>query len=198
MLLVLPLHLILFFIWHRFRHLIKIMADVGDILNDNEFFGDVVDTPKEGIEQHKKRECLKSVIDKGKAHLLGHKWTHGRVDKASDEIINKTYAEYKQRELNEKGEKNGKALGKHVINLYSIGISRWLKIKDAKKLRQDIENDPIIKDQMANLGCLFVCTFGNYLVPVLTAVHTANNVDFGSEPEDKGCESNEKGPYFSL
>ena len=77
------------------------MADVGDILNDDEFFGDVVDTPKEGIEQHKKRECLKGVIDKDKAHLFGHKWTHGRVDKASDEIINKTYAEYKQRELTE-------------------------------------------------------------------------------------------------
>ena len=80
MLLVLPLHLILFFIWHRFRHLIKIMADVGDILNDDEFFGDVVDTPKEGIEQHKKREELKSAIDKGRLY----KWTHKRVDKASD------------------------------------------------------------------------------------------------------------------
>ena len=34
------------------------MASVGDILIDNGFFGDVVDTPKEGIEQHKKRECL--------------------------------------------------------------------------------------------------------------------------------------------
>ena len=66
-LLILPLYIILFFIWYQFRHLIKIMADVGDILNDNEFFGDVVDTPKEGIEQHKKREELKSVIDKGKA-----------------------------------------------------------------------------------------------------------------------------------
>ena len=65
-------------------------------------------TPKESIEQHKKREELKSVIDKGR---LGHKWTHERVDKASDEIINKTYAEYKQRELNEKGEKTGKTLG---------------------------------------------------------------------------------------
>ena len=42
-----------------------IMADVGDILNDDEFFGDIVDTPKEGIEQHKKREELKSVIEKG-------------------------------------------------------------------------------------------------------------------------------------
>ena len=57
-LLLLPLYLILFFIWWRFQHLIKIMADVGDILNDNEFFGDVIDTPKEGIEQHKKREKL--------------------------------------------------------------------------------------------------------------------------------------------
>ena len=70
-----------------------------------------------------------------------------------------TYAEYRQRELNKKGEKTGKALDKHVINLYSTGISRWLKIKEVKKLRQDIDNDPIIKDQMANLGCLFVCVW---------------------------------------
>ena len=53
LLLVLPLYLMLFFIWYRFRHLIKIMADAEDILNDD-FFGDVVDTPKEDIEQHKK------------------------------------------------------------------------------------------------------------------------------------------------
>ena len=46
-LLVLPLYLILFFIWWQFRHLIKIMADVEDILNDDEIFGDAVDTPKE-------------------------------------------------------------------------------------------------------------------------------------------------------
>ena len=49
------------------------MADVGNILNDDNFFGDIVDTPKEGIEQHRKRECLNSVICKGKANLLGSK-----------------------------------------------------------------------------------------------------------------------------
>ena len=98
------------------------------------------------------------------------------MDKVSEEIINKTYAEYKHKDLNEKGEKTGKALGKHVINLYSTGVSRWLKIKDVKKLRQDIENDPIIKDQMVNLGCLLVCTFGNFLTPVLVAVNMANNL----------------------
>ena len=57
-----------------------------------------------------------------------------------------------------------------------LAFFQWLKIRDIKKLQQDIENDPIIKDQMANLGCLFVCTFGNYLVPVLVAAHTVNNV----------------------
>ena len=67
LLLVLPLYLVLFFIWHQFRHLIKIMDSVEDVLND------VVDTPEEGIEQHKKQKELKNVINKCK---LGYKWTH--------------------------------------------------------------------------------------------------------------------------
>ena len=114
------------------------------------------------------------------------------MEKASDETINKIYVEYRQRELNEKGKKTGKALGKHVITLYSVGISWWLKIRDVKKLQRDIENDPIIKEQMADLGCLLVCTFGNFLAPVLIAAHTANTLDLDDEPEDGDYES--KGP----
>ena len=49
------------------------MDDVENILNDDDFFGAIVDTPKEGIEQHRKREYLKSVISKGKVYLLGSK-----------------------------------------------------------------------------------------------------------------------------
>ena len=71
-LLVLPLYLILFSIWWRFQPVINAMASVENILNDGNFFGDIVDTPKESIEQRKKRKCLKSAIDKGKAHLLRH------------------------------------------------------------------------------------------------------------------------------
>ena len=153
------------------------------------FFGDVVDTPKEAIEneKHQKREELKGVISMGKTNLLGHKWTPGRVDKASDQIINKTYAEYKQRELNEKGEKAAKALGKYAINLYSRRISWLVKIRDVKKLRQDIEE--VIKHQMANLGCLLVYTFGDYLAPILVAVQTVEILDRGDEPENEGYKS---------
>ena len=156
------------------------------VLKNDEFFGDTVDTPKEGIEQHRKRECIKSVIVSGKE----------TVDKASDKTINKTCKQrelnaafYKQCELNEKGEKTGKVLGKHVINLYSTGISRLIKIRDVKKLQQDIENDPIIKHQTAKLRCLSVYTFGNFLAPVLVAAHTVNKLDLGNKPEDEGYES---------
>ena len=90
-LLVLALYLILFFIWWLFQPLVKAMSDVGDIFDDD-FFGNIVDTPKEGIEQHKKRECLKNFIGKGKGYLL-RKWTEERVDKVSDETINKKNAE---------------------------------------------------------------------------------------------------------
>ena len=167
------------------------MAGIENILNDYDFFGDTVDTPKEGIEQHKKWECLTGVISRGKACLLGREWTQEKVDKSRYETTDKIYAEYKQHGLNEKSEKTGKAWGKHVINLYSTGISRVAKIRDVKILQQDVENDPIIKYQMANLGCLLVCTFGNFLAPVLVAVHTVNNLDLGDEQgyEKEGYES---------
>ena len=166
------------------------MIDVEKILNVDEFFGDIVDTPKEGIEQHKKRECLKSFIDRGKAYLSGSKWIQERLDKASDETINKTFALYKQHELNKKGEKTAKALGKHVIKLYSNGISRFVKIRDVKKLRQDIKDDPLIKDQMTCLGCFLLYTLDDYLTPVLVAAHTLNNLDCGAEPDSEDYESN--------
>ena len=42
---------------------------------------------------------------------------------------------------------------------------------------------------MANLGCLLVCSFGNFLTPVLVAAHTVNNLDLGDELENEGYES---------
>ena len=48
------------------------MADVENILNDDEFFGDIFDIPK-CIDQHRKQECLKSVKSSGKGYLLGRK-----------------------------------------------------------------------------------------------------------------------------
>ena len=42
---------------------------------------------------------------------------------------------------------------------------------------------------MAALGCLLVYTFGDYLAPILLAVHTVNNLDRDDEPKNEGNES---------
>ena len=85
-----------------------------------------------------------------------------------------------------------------VISLYSAGVFQVAKIRDVKKLQQDIENDPINKDQMANLGCLLVCTFSNFIGPVLVAAHTVNNLDLGHEQgfDNEGSENDLK-DFFS-
>ena len=81
--------------------------------------------------------------------------------------------------------------GKHAINLYSSEISRFVKIRDVKKLQQEIEDDPVIKYQMVTLGCLLVYTFGDYRAPNLVAVHAMNNLDRGDEPEEDEFYENE-------
>ena len=91
--------------------------------------------------------------------------------------------------MNEKGEKTGKVLDKHVINLYSTGISQWVKIRDVHKLHQGIENDPIIEDQMDDLGCLLVSTLGKLLAPVLWAAHSVKNLDLDNELENEDYEN---------
>lgn len=54
---------------------------------------------------------------------------------------------------------------------------------DIKKLQKHIENDPIIRDRMAKLGCLLLCTVDNFLAPVLAATHLVINLDLGNENE---------------
>ena len=47
-------------------------------------------------------------------------------------------------------------------------------------MTQSSENDTIIRDQMGNLGCLLVCTFGNFVAPVLVGAHAVYNIDLGN------------------
>lgn len=94
--------------------------------------------------------------------------------------------------------KNAKSLReKHAVSLHSTGISQVVKIKDVKKLQQDTENNLFVRDLMANLSCLLVCTFGYFLALVLVAAHTVNNIDLGLKQsfDNEGYESNSISKY---
>ena len=134
-------------------------------------FFDEVDTPK--VEnQH---EFVKELITQGKK-LPGKKpWTVEPIDQASNEEVEKLHSKYTEKELQHKGEKTGKAMGKHLIKIYLNGVSKVLRIDDMEQLRKDIDEDPIIKDSMTDIGGLMVSTFGKWLSPILIACHRANH-----------------------
>ena len=53
-------------IWRFFQQIRTLITDIGEILNDDEFFANTVDPLTEGVEQRRKRHLLKNVIHKVK------------------------------------------------------------------------------------------------------------------------------------
>ena len=123
----------------------------------NEFFNDVVDTPVEGVDQSNKRKKLKDLINEGKAELLAGKtpWTVGRIDKASDKVIDRLFDEYHQQptEVVEKkkifdqediklAQEVGEVCFPLIVELYAEGLSVIMQstpyIKDKYKLNTEI------------------------------------------------------------
>ena len=138
-------------------------------------FFDEVDTPKEGVENHEKREFLKELITQGKK-LPGKKpWTVELIDQASNKEVERLHSKYTQKELQHKGEKTSKAMTKHLIKIYSNGVSKVLRIDNIEQLRKDIDENPIIKDSVAGIGALIVSAFGKWLSPILMACHRKNH-----------------------
>ena len=137
-------------------------------------FFDEVDMPREGVENREKRQFLKDLITQGKK-LPGKKpWTAELINETSNKEVEKLHSKYTQKELQHKGEKTGKAMGKHLIKIYSNGVCKVLRIDNMEQLREDIDEDPIIKDSMADIGALMVSTFGKCLSTILIACHMAN------------------------
>ena len=173
----------------KFRYIINVIMDIENMFDLMEAIPnetvDVVDTPAEAFEQNNRQKLI-DLINQGKAHLLPGKtpWTIKRLTKTPEKVINKIYNDYKQREIQQKAVKTGQALGTHVTNLYSTGVSKVLNIDNIEGLRKDIENDPIIKDSMADIGALMVGTFGRLLAPLLVMAHTVNHVVMSKKQVD--------------
>ena len=143
----------IFVIFYRFRNIIKMASDINEFLcveNDN--------NSEEVSVSDNKRDFLIQIVNQGKANKLPGKtpWTVARIRKAPDSVIEKLHHEYHQNETKHKAEKTGKAVSAHAINLYSKGVSRFLKINNVDQLRKDIYEDPIIKESMAEVGALLI------------------------------------------
>ena len=168
-LLILPSYIGIFVIYFRFKHIIKAMSEIDGLLNV------LLPDTDERDEGENGRDFFGIVIYQGKGDMLLGKtpWTTARLKKVSDAGIEKLKNHFLQAEAKLKAEKTGNVVSKHVVNLYSVGVSRILKIGSTDQLRRDIDSDPVIRESMADIGALLVGTFGRFLTPLLIAAHTA-------------------------
>ena len=181
-LLILPLYLVVGFLYWKFSKLLSVIINMTALVD--ELFSEVYD-------EVDKREFLKEVLSQGKKLPGKTPWSDKRLDKASGRVVEKLYAEYTQTEIQHKAENTGKAVSKHVINLYSNVVSQVLRINDLELLKRDIDEDPIIKDSMADIGALMVITFRKWLSPIFIACHTANHTQGFTTTNEKSNEEQE-------
>ena len=121
----------------RFRSIIKKMSDI-------EKFLDEVDTPKEAVDQSLKRDELKGLINSGHAGKLSGKtpWTCSRIDKATDKVVDKLYAECL------KGHVKIKTQSSSDMNVIA---SRMMGVRNVNELTQDINKNPLIRGFLSNM-----------------------------------------------
>ena len=100
------------------------------------------------------------------------KWSAENRDRKTNEEVEKLYNIYMQRQIELKDQMTDRAMGRHLINLYSNGVRKVLNIYDKDQLRKDIDEHRISKDSMAIIGILMVSNFGKCLSPVLVACDT--------------------------
>ena len=67
------------------------------------------------------------------------------------------------------------------------GVSQTAKIRNVKKLKEDIEDESIITDQ---LQTRVVCDFGKFVALALVATHKVSNLDLCNEDEEYDCKNN--------
>ena len=110
------------------------------------------DTDERSEEEENGRAFLINVINQGKGNLLPGKypWTVVRIKKVFYADIDKLKSHFVQAETNLKKERTSKAMSKEVVNLYSTGVSKIVKIDSIDQLREDIDDDPM--NQVAVIG----------------------------------------------
>ena len=135
-----------------------------------------------GVKSRKILECI--ACGNSKVYL-GKNYTDKKINKLSQEDINKLFVVYE----NNLSAQMAKSLGRSIINIYSTVACSLLKIENPKELSEDLEADPFLNKALQRFTCSLYYRFGSLLAPVSVGIITsrhcvknilANNKDGGT------------------
>ena len=122
-----------------------------------------------------KRDTLEAIILSGRGKMfLGVNYTPEDIEKMNSEEINQLYNKYRA----VFGGRMAKSLGKTLINLYTKLVAAWLPIESEEELKTSLESDLVVNNSIGDFASKLYGQFGGYLAPIITAVITANNINF--------------------
>ena len=128
------------------------------------------------IDDGKKQKILECIACGNSKVYLGKNYTEKRINKLSQEDINKLFVVYE----NNLSAQMAKSLGKSIINIYSTVACSLLKIENPKELSDDLESDPFLNKALQRFTCSLYYRFGSLLAPVsvgiITSRHCVKNI----------------------
>ena len=173
--LVLPIYILIFLTIYRFRHIIKAMTDIDNIIFDS--FSDSLeqeDTARDSTIN--KRKFLAEKIKNGEP-ISNSKtpWTLERLEKASNKMIDKLYEKYQNPppvKINkQEALEKGKTVCPVVIEMYAEGLKTLVDqmpyfkgryIINVEKLKRNISTNKLFCDNLAiKIGSKMIEQMGN-------------------------------------
>ena len=144
-------------------------------INAEELLQDVELPEQKDDHEDKKRERLSTIVaGGGSKQYLGKDLQMSDIDTMTPEQINKLYCRYEAR----LGASMTKTLGNSFINLYVMGVSKYLNVTNPPKLIQDLEEDPFINHALTSTCCELYYRYGMYLAPFTAMLTTAKHINF--------------------
>ena len=121
------------------------------------------------------RDTLEAIILSGRGKMfLGKNYTSEDIEKMNSEEISHLYNKYQS----VFGGKMAKSISKTMINLYTKLVTSWIPIESEEELKASLESDPVVSNSIGDFASKLYVKFGSYLAPIITALITANNINF--------------------
>ena len=135
---------------------------------------------EEYSESTRERDRLSAIVAGGNSKkYLGREFNLSDIDTMNSEQIRKLYCKYEAR----LGASMTKTLGNTFINLYVMGVSKYLglngslKITNPPQLIEDLEEDPFVHQALTSTCCELYYRFGMYLAPFTALLTTAKHIE---------------------
>ena len=78
-----------------------------------------------------------------------------------------------------------KTLGNSFIDLYVMGVSKFLNVVHLTKLIEDLEENPFIHNALTSAWCELYYRYGMYLAPLTAMLTTASHINFDKNIKKK-------------